>query len=486
MSEEDAELSEATSHIELGCNETATKSQSAYLREANIGVCNETYRHQGEHPQPSLQDEEDNKPETGNPSVVRRTSRRGLIATFTVIPEVSDPREYSRRTKWTITMLVAIAAAAAPLGSTIILPALLSIADEFDADASITNLSVALYMLSMSIFPLWWSSFCELLGRRTIFIISFALFTVSAVLCAISQSIAMFIVMRLLSGGASASVQAVGAGTLADLWMPKERGRAMGIFFLGPLCGPMFGPIIGGALTQGLGWRSTQWFLVFYGGIMTIALVLFLPETLPLQKARSRETADGAKNNNQADGPNDTLPALSRSSTRQSVQQNTRKGAALLHRWFVDPLSIILFMRFPAVATTVIYASVTFGSLYFLNVSIQYTFSQAPYDFSIIIIGLLYIPNSLGYILASIFGGRWTDWIMAREAKKSGRQDENGRLIYAPEDRMRENAWFAAILYPGALIWYGWTAEKGIFWLVPVGSESKNGDITTLVAYDTI
>lgn len=33
---------------------------------------------------------------------------------------------------------------------------------------------------------------------------------------------------------------------------------------------------------------------------------------------------------------------------------------------------------------------------------------------------------------------------------------------------MRENAWLAAIIYPGALIWYGWTADKGIHWIVPM------------------
>ena len=68
--------------------------------------------------------------------------------------------------------------------------------------------------------------------------------------------------MRMLSGGAAASVQAVGAGTIADIWEVKERGRAMGIFYLGPLCGPLLAPIIGGALNEGLGWRSVQWFQV--------------------------------------------------------------------------------------------------------------------------------------------------------------------------------------------------------------------------------
>lgn len=76
----------------------------------------------------------------------------------------------------------------------------------------------------------------------------------------------MLIVMRMLSGGSAASVQAVGAGTIADIWEPKERGRAMGIFYLGPLCGPLFAPIIGGALAQRWNWRATLWFLVIYGG----------------------------------------------------------------------------------------------------------------------------------------------------------------------------------------------------------------------------
>jgi hypothetical protein len=60
------------------------------------------------------------------------------------------------------------------------------------------------------------------------------------------------------------------------------------------------------------------------------------------------------------------------------------------------------------------------------------------------------------------------DNIMQREAKKANRYDEKGRLIYRPEDRMRENAWLGAFLYPAALIWYGWTVDKGVFWLVPV------------------
>lgn len=130
----------------------------------------------------------------------------------------------------------------------------------------------------MSIFPLWWSSFSETLGRRSIHLISFTLFLLWNILAAISDNIVMLIFMRILAGGAAASVQVVGAGTIADIWEVRERGEAMGLFYLGPMAGPLFAPIIGGALAGKFGWRSTQWFLAIYGGVIFVLLFFALPE----------------------------------------------------------------------------------------------------------------------------------------------------------------------------------------------------------------
>ncbi|KAH0336819.1 MFS general substrate transporter, partial [Aureobasidium melanogenum] len=398
-----------------------------------------------------------------DPIFVPKSQRRGLLARVTILAEVENPKHYARRTKWLITFVVAVAGAAAPMGSAIILPGLSQIDREFHSSSTVTNLSVALYMLSMSIFPLWWSSFSETLGRRTIYLISFFVFLVFNILSAVSVNIAMFIVMRVLSGGAAASVQAVGAGTISDIWDVRERGNAMSIFYLGPLCGPLLAPIIGGALTQGLGWRSCMWFTTIYGGLLWFFILFFLPETLK-DTVPPSVIADASEK----DTNTDTRPTLSRTSTRQSVALKSKRYASILHRWFVEPLTIVLNLRIPAVALVVYYASITFGSLYVLNISVQQTFGEEPYNFSIIIVGLLYIPNSLGYFLASVFGGRWVDKIMAREAKKANRYDEHGHLIYRPEDRLQENAWLAAVIFPCALIWYGWTADKHVIWIVPM------------------
>jgi multidrug resistance protein len=436
------------------------------------------------------------------PPIVPRDERRGLLARFSIVPETTQPYLYPRRTKWMITFTVAAAAAAAPMGSAIIMPCLLTIADDFKVSPTVTNLSVALYMLSMSIFPLWWSSFSETLGRRTIYITSFVLFVIWAILSAVAKNIGMLIAMRMLSGGAAASVQAVGAGTIADIWEAKERGRAMGIFYLGPLCGPLLAPIIGGAMAEGLGWRSTQWFLAIYGTILTVFLIFALPETLRSRKSivdQAKEDGDimieaevsvtGAADeqkdieaNEVSTEKNGVRPSsvLRRTSTHVSVVQQSKKYVKILKRCFIDPLKLILLLRFPAVALTTYYASITFGSLYFLNISIEETFSKSPYNFHTIIVGLLYIPNSLGYFVASIVGGRWLDHIMKREAIRKGRIDANGKLIVKPEDRMRENAWIAGFVFPAALIWYGWTAQNGVHWIVPVSHPHSSANCLAL------
>lgn len=148
--------------------------------------------------------------------------------------------------------------------------------------------------------------------------------------------------------------------------------------------------------------------------------------------------------------------------------------------------------------TLVILSAIANGySQYILNVSIQTTFSKAPYNFSTIIVGLLYIPASLGYVCGSQIGGRWSDRIMRQAAIKrqtaasleSGTSADEALLEYRPEDRMGINVWLAGILYPCALIYYGWIADAGMYWLVSMvgttlfgfGSMLVFGSATTML-----
>jgi hypothetical protein len=199
-----------------------------------------------------------------------------------------------------------------------------------------------------------------------------------------------------------------------------------------------------------------------------MVILLSLPETLRKKESDVASAEEWSCDPSPGDSP---YSSGSRPSTREVVHRHTLKCMRILGIFFVDPLKVIVYLRFPAVFLTVYYASITFGSLYVLNISIQSTFEKPPYSFPTLIVGLLYLPASIGYVIASLRGGKWMDSIMAREARKAGRYDEDGRLIYHPEDRMRENAWLGAIFYPLALIVYGWTVEKGVHWTIPVSRQ---------------
>lgn len=310
-----------------------------------------------------------------------------------------------------------------------------------------------MYMLAMAIFPIWWSAFSEEYGRRSVYIVSFALFTVFSVLCAVSRNITMLIIFRICSGGAAASVQAVGAGTIADLWEPIERGRAMSIFYLGPLIGPIIAPIVGGVLTDAFGWQAPMWFLAIFGLVIFFVLLIALPETL----ARPEQAAEAEPEPIE----------LTRTRTVESVKKHSKKMAGGVKRFLFDPLRVLLFLRMPPVLITVILAAIAFGALFVVNISIQQKFGEAPYHFPTLIVGVMYLPSGIGYFVSSLLGGRWLDKIMAREARKANRYDAKGKLIFLPEDRMRENMWLAITAYPLSLLLFGWTLQHGVHWIAP-------------------
>ncbi|KAG0127459.1 major facilitator superfamily domain-containing protein [Tuber indicum] len=414
---------------------------------------------------------------TSKSCIVPRSRRRGMFGQLALVPEIEDARDYGKFIKYLITILVAAAGSTATMASTILFPALSEVSEKLNSTQVMANLSVALYMLSLAIFPLWWSSISERKGRRTVYIVSFSLFTIFSACCAVSTSISMLVVFRVASGGASSSVQAVGAGTIADIWQVSERGKAMGWFYLGPLCGPLLGPILGGILTQEFGWKGTQWFLAIFGLSLFFGMLFCLPETLRIQdkpkdiRMETPELGDdklptGEERTTDPPGLQKTISQVSRSSLRKGKQWIETAKIIL-----VDPLKSLLYLRFPPVLLTVIYAGVTFGAIYILNISLQAAYSREPYNFSPLIVGLLFIPGPLGSVMASLAGGQWSDTIMRRAAIKrraAAGGDESAPLEYRPEDRMGVNAWIAGIMLPSGLVCYGWIVQQGYHWAAPL------------------
>ena len=159
-------------------------------------------------------------------------------------------------------------------------------------------------------------------------------------------------------------------------------------------------PILGGILTDRLEWRSTQWATVVYGGIVWVLILFCLPET-SIKRLRAKSLDSTAE----------------KQETRSEYLLVLQRACQIL----LQPFQVIAYLRFPPVLATVYYASSTIVTYYAVNISLQSLFSAPPYSFSPTILGLTYIPGTLGSISVAILGGRWADLVMRRQAKAAGR-----------------------------------------------------------------
>ena len=96
---------------------------------------------------------------------------------------------------------------------------------------------------------------CDRFGRKQIFLLSIAGFTLSSALCGLAQSLLQIVLARVLQGVFGAALVPLSQAVLLDI-NPRERhGQAMAVWGMGVMVGPILGPTLGGWLTDAAGWR---------------------------------------------------------------------------------------------------------------------------------------------------------------------------------------------------------------------------------------
>jgi DHA2 family multidrug resistance protein len=125
--------------------------------------------------------------------------------------------------------------------------------------------------------PIGWLA--DRFGRKNLFIICVAGFTLASLLCALAQNIEEMVLFRLLQGMAGAALVPLSQSVLLDAYPIEERGQAMAMWGVGVMLGPIMGPTIGAWLTDNYSWHWV--FLINLPiGIATVAgLLLFMDET---------------------------------------------------------------------------------------------------------------------------------------------------------------------------------------------------------------
>lgn len=126
--------------------------------------------------------------------------------------------------------------------------------------------------------------FAARLGRKRLLLFSIGGFVIASALCGQASNLPEMVVFRVLQGICGASVVPLSQSVMVDAFPKEERGRAMAIWGIGIMLGPILGPTLGGYITAHLGWR---W--VFYINLPVGLLNLFMVWAL-LQAEAGRHT----------------------------------------------------------------------------------------------------------------------------------------------------------------------------------------------------
>ncbi|MDI1346490.1 MAG: DHA2 family efflux MFS transporter permease subunit [Pseudolabrys sp.] len=125
--------------------------------------------------------------------------------------------------------------------------------------------------------PIGWLA--DRFGRKKLFIICVAGFTTASLLCALAQNIEQMVLFRLLQGMAGAALVPLSQSVLLDSYSVQERAKAMAIWGMGVMLGPIMGPTLGAWLTDNYSWHWVFLINLPIGALTVVGMMAFMEET---------------------------------------------------------------------------------------------------------------------------------------------------------------------------------------------------------------
>jgi EmrB/QacA subfamily drug resistance transporter len=181
-------------------------------------------------------------------------------------------RQVEEHKWWTLTA-VCVATFMLLIDITIVNVALPDIAKSLGSTFSDLQWVIDAYALGLAALLLTWGATSDRLGRRFIFVVGLAIFSAASLCCALSGSPLMLNLARAVQGVGGAAMFATSLALLASAFHGRERGTAVGIWGATIGAAVAIGPLVGGVLTENVGWESIFYINIPIGlGAIYIAL----------------------------------------------------------------------------------------------------------------------------------------------------------------------------------------------------------------------
>ncbi|WVQ78721.1 hypothetical protein IAT38_000808 [Cryptococcus sp. DSM 104549] len=364
--------------------------------------------------------------------------------------------------KWFIVVFSALGAIFSPISTNIYVPAIPTLAKAFNTTTERINLTVTMYLIFQALTPSLFGSAGDCFGRRPVFIVCLVVYIGSCIGSALCPTNAywLLMIMRFVQASGGSPLISIGTGIVADIATPQERGKYLGLFNLGTMLGPSLGPLIGGVLTYGLGWRSIFWFLLIFCGCVLVPIVLALPETL-----RSI-VGDGSI----PPPPLNCTPAalMKRKREMKEMEKRGETPETLgLHRVKYEPWTSFQLFLEPDLALMFTWASLYYA-LWYALLTVFSSLLHNEYGANDVVVGLCYIPNGAGCGIGGFLSGKIMDVLYRREKKRVG-----GDHRHFPEEFRLERVRFIILPFQvgtllASMVGLAWSMQAHAPMAVPV------------------
>ena len=188
--------------------------------------------------------------------------------------ESNIPVKEKKVNRTAILLIATLATFLTPFMGTSLIVALPTIANDLAVNAILLSWVTTAYFLASAMFAVPLGKIADIYGMKKIFTYGIVVLTIASFLAAISPSPEFLIITRAFQGVASAMIFVTALAIIASVFPPQERGKAIGINITAGYAGLVMGPVLGGFLTQYLGWRSLFYFVVPLG-LLVLVLVFW-------------------------------------------------------------------------------------------------------------------------------------------------------------------------------------------------------------------
>lgn len=181
----------------------------------------------------------------------------------------------------------------ASISTDLYLPAMPAMGQALHASAGAIALTVSGYLIGFSLGQLFWGPIGDRYGRRIPVAIGLVLFIIGAAGCALSGNVWEMIFWRVVQAlGACAGV-VLARAMVRDLYEGHRAAQMLSTLMTVMAIAPLLGPIAGGQILLLASWRAIFWVLVGVG-VLTLAAMLYLPETLPVERRNYEKLGNAA------------------------------------------------------------------------------------------------------------------------------------------------------------------------------------------------